>query len=192
MLILIAVFPNAAFAEGLPSIPAMFSNFYEHGKIVIGFVRYAAYVMGAMISVGALLDFMKYSQNQVELRQPITKMAVAACLLALAPSINAAAATLSLQAVPNNDAMLSMFGGSAGSAVGGIFEGAFKGIIVFIKLVGHISLIKGFIALKNSQSRQGGQDTMGKALTFILGGVACIHLEPFVKAISNTFTPGLI
>ena len=77
----------------------------------------------------------------------------------------------------------------AGGGAPGVAE-ALKGVLLFVKLVGHIAFLRGFLILKGVAEGSQGQ-TVGRAITHILGGAAAINIDTTVDFLVNTFAPGM-
>lgn len=59
-------------------------------------------------------------------------------------------------------------------------------IYKFIGLIGFMATIKGILTLK--RTAEGRQDnSIGKGLTYLVGGVIAIHMDKFVAILKNTF-----
>ena len=58
-----------------------------------------------------------------------------------------------------------------------------------VQLFGVIAFIRGLIILTHLGGRGGGQDTLSKAITHIIGGIFCINIYQFVQVI--LFTLGI-
>lgn len=59
-------------------------------------------------------------------------------------------------------------------------------VIVAVQLFGTIAFIKGLVLLSHVGGGHGGQGSLGKGLTHIIGGIFCINIYTFVKVILNT------
>ena len=75
-------------------------------------------------------------------------------------------------------------GGAPGAAA------ALEGVLLFVKMIGHIAFLRGFLILKGVAEGSQNQ-TVGKALTHILGGAAAININATVEILANSFAPGL-
>lgn len=62
------------------------------------------------------------------------------------------------------------------------------GVIYFIRLIGYIAFVRGFLLLNQAGSgQQGGQcGLIGRGLTHIFGGAAAINLKEFATIILVT------
>ena len=66
------------------------------------------------------------------------------------------------------------------------------GVIYFIRLIGYIAFVRGFLLLNQAGSgQQGQQGSIGRGLTHIFGGAAAINLKEFATIIGNTIAPGV-
>jgi intracellular multiplication protein IcmC len=62
-----------------------------------------------------------------------------------------------------------------------------KAIVGLVQIIGLISFIKGWMILVAHAQQPGGQATVGKALTHIIGGLCAYNVLGFTNVIWNTF-----
>ena len=178
--------PSLAFAQA-PSIDQMFANFSEASIALMRLVRWTALPIGLFISFVALLRFKEYTESggRIKLSTPIFLALIGATLIAFPVATDVATETLSLG--PASGTSLSRVpsgGGAPGVAA------ALQGVLLFVKLVGHIAFFRGFLLLKGvAEGNQ--QATIGRALTHIFGGAAAINIDTTVEMLVNTFAPGM-
>ena len=178
--------PSLAFAQA-PSIDQMFANFSEASIALMRLVRWTALPIGLFITFVALLRFKEYTESggRIKLSTPIFLALIGATLIAFPVATDVATETLSLG--PASGTSLSRVpsgGGAPGVAA------ALQGVLLFVKLVGHIAFFRGFLLLKGvAEGNQ--QATIGRALTHIFGGAAAINIDTTVEMLVNTFAPGM-
>lgn len=65
--------------------------------------------------------------------------------------------------------------------------GEFLGVCYsVVQFVGVLALIRGLVILSHAVGRGGGQDTFGKGMTHVVGGILCINVYQVVQAILTT------
>lgn len=175
-------------AQGAPDVGQMFANFSEASVALINLIRWLALPVGLYISYLGIvrLKEMSESNGRIKAQTPIFLMLIGAFLLAFPWAANLTTETLMLGA--NSGAQLSRMP-SVGAAPG--MQAALEGVLLFIKMVGHIAFFRGFLVLKDLAEGQSQQASIGKALTHILGGAAAINIDATIALMANTFAPGM-
>jgi len=179
-------FTESAFAEGAAvSIGTMFANgnnlWVEGMQLARGF----SFIAGLVISGAALFKLREVGDGRTQLKTPLIWAVAGAFLLALPGTIETATQTLSL----GSNSAYKLLSNSHTTTGNQQVEAAFSGVLLFIKLVGHIAFVRGLFLLKEYGS--GKEGTLGRALTMIFGGAACINIETTFGILANTFYPGL-
>jgi hypothetical protein len=184
---LILLVPSLSWAQSAPDVAQMFANFKDSSVSLINLVRWAALPIGLVVSFQALLKFKEYSEGggRVKLSTPVFMAAIGAFLIWFPLSANIATQTLALGA--NTGTLLTAVP-DAGGVPG--MGAALEGVIMFIKLIGHIAFFRGLLMLKEV-AEGNHQASVGRALTHIGGGAAAINLQAFVLVLANSVTPGL-
>lgn len=179
--------PSLAFAQTAPSIDTMFANFSSSSIALMNLVRWSALPIGLFISGLALMRLKEYTESggRVKLSTPILLAMIGATLIAFPAATNIVTETMALGAATGTNLSRVPTGGGAP----GVAE-ALKGVLLFVKLVGHIAFLRGFLILKGvAEGSQGA--TIGRALTHIGGGAAAINIDTTVDFLVNTFAPGM-
>jgi len=180
--------PLAAQAQDTPNIAEMFANFSSSSIALMTLARATAFVLGLAISGLAIfrLRQMADQPGRISISQPIIMLLVGVCLVAFPGAVDVATETMSL----GSDSGTSLLAEpSAGGGVPGM-SAAIKGVLLFVKLVGTLATIRGFLILKDvGEGKQGAG--MGRALTHILGGAAAININATIGMLGATFTPGM-
>lgn len=187
VLLLAALSPSVAWAQGAPSIDTMFSNFADSSVKLMNMVRWAGLPIGLYISGLALIRLKDYSESggRTKLSTPLLLAAIGAMLIAFPMTANIATQTLALgDATGNSLSQVPSGGGAPGVAA------ALAGVLLFVKLVGHIAFFRGFLILKGVAEGQQGAG-VGRALTHIFGGAAAININATIDILANTFAPGM-
>lgn len=167
----------------------MFANATDSFTTFIDTAVMTAQLAGIVISIIGLLKFKEYSESggRVKISTPLGLTLVGVLLIALPGTIDMATETLSLGANTGKDLLSEPTGGSGASAV---FGAGLKGVLIFIKLVGHIAIIKGLFVLKRMSDGQQNQG-MGHAITWIAGGAFAVNVNATTEFLFNTFAPGV-
>lgn len=183
----ISLWPSFAYAAaGIPSAASMFENFSTASERLMDLVVGSAFVIGIIITAIGLMKFREYSDSngRMKLTAPLGLVAVGTMLVIMPGMIDTATETLSLGA-NSGKSVLSQGGGGGSDAVAAM-SGAIQGILLFVKLLGHIAFFRGLLILK-SVSEGNSQATIGRALTHLFGGAAAININATAELLSNTF-----
>ena len=184
----LGLLPFEALAQSVdaPNAATMFENFSEASEELMDLVVAISFVGGIVVTVIGLMKFREYSESggRMKLTVPLGLVAVG-CLMTIMPGmINTATETLSLGA--NSGKTLLSQGGGGGGEGAAAMAGAISGILLFVKLIGHIAFFRGLLILKNlSEGAQGA--TIGRALTHLFGGAAAININATAAMLSATF-----
>lgn len=174
--------PLLAQAQGQPDAGAMFASASSTFVALMRMMPVFSWVMGLAISIKGILMFRDWAEGggRTSIKVPIGLVIVGVLLIALPSTISMTQATLSLGA--NSGTSLLSEGG--GSSVPGA-SAAFSGVLLFVKLVGHIAMIRGLLILKRfAAGEQGGE--LGRAFTHIAGGACAINIQTTVQILANT------
>lgn len=179
--------PSVAMAQSAPSLDEMFANFRDSAVAIMNLVRWMALPVGLFISFKALMSLKDYTESggRVKLSTPIMLAAIGATLIAFPVATNIATETIALGAATGTQLSRVPTGGGAPAV-----QPAIEGILMFVKMVGHIAFFRGFLMLK-SVAEGAQQASIGRALTHIFGGAACINIDTTLEVLVNTFAPGM-
>ena len=163
-------------------VDTMFANFGKSAIRIIKLVVFAGIIIGIFISCVGVVKLKEYSESggRTTFKTPLMLIFVGVMLVALPGTINMATETMSLGA-NTGTAVFSI--GKASSMPPGM-DAAIKGVLLFIKMVGHIAIVRGFFILK--RLGEGQQGEMGRALTHILGGALAVNINKTVEILANT------
>ncbi len=188
LVVLFLLTPSLAWAQSsAPSLDTMFANFADSSVKLMNLVRWAALPIGLYISGLALVRLKDYSESggRIKLSTPLLLMAIGAMLISFPFTANIATQTLALgDSTGNSLSQVPSGGGAPGVAA------ALEGVLLFVKLVGHIAFFRGFLILKGVAEGQQGAG-VGRALTHIFGGAAAININATIDILANTFAPGM-
>lgn len=173
--------PHVALAQAV-SLDQMFANFGTASVALMNLVRWSALPIGLFISGLALLKVREWNESngRTPLKTPLILAAVGAALISFPLTTSIVTETMSLGATTGTS--LSRVPSTGGAP--GVAE-AMKGILLFIKLVGHLSFLKGFLLLKGLAEGAQGM-TIGRALTHIIAGAAAINIDSAAEAVANS------
>jgi len=185
---MVALLPSVAWAQSAPSLDTMFANFADSSVKLMNLVRWMGLPIGLYISGLALIRLKEYAESgsRTKLSTPILLMVIGAMLISFPLTANIATQTLALGDSTGN--ALSQVPSGGGGAPG--VAAALAGVLLFVKLVGHIAFFRGFLILKGVAEGQQGAG-IGRALTHIFGGAAAININATIDILANTFAPGM-
>jgi len=183
----LATVPVPALAQSTPDLGQMFANFNQSSVALIQMLVWVAFVMGLFISGLGVLRFkdLAESNGRVKPITPVVLVCVGAALCAVPGFVGVATETLDLGR--NSGTILSE---PNVSDIPG-FNDAIKGILMFIKLIGHIAFIRGLLIMK----RVGEGDQQAgffRGVTHLLGGAAAININATIGILGATFAPGFL
>lgn len=166
-------------------VDAMFANFSASSVALTRLVKYVSYIIGLFFVVNAILKFSQLGSNQqLTPKVPLTMFFVGISIFSLTSVVNMATATMAMGSGPGAVLMPS------GPAFGAVTAAGLQGVFLFIRLVGYIAFIRGWLLL--NQAGQGKEGTVGRGLTHIFGGVAAINITVTAKILANTLAPGMV
>jgi len=166
------------------TIASMFANGTKTWIAAQKLVIFFGYIMGAYLIVGAVMKMPQLSdpQARVSPKTPIAMFFVGIFLFTLMGMLEAVTVTMSMGSGPGS-ALIGQVSGS------GTMAAAITGVLTFIRLIGYIAFVRGWLML--NQTAQGKDGVMGRALTHILGGVAAINVKTTAYMLAATFAPGI-
>lgn len=181
----IIFFMPEAFAQtNSPTIATMFANGTKSFNAITKLVQYTAYLIGIFLIIGSLFKLSQLgSSQQVTAKMPLVMFFTGIGIFALIGSINVVSQTLSMGSGPGDALMPSI-----GSQFAGVGE-AVTGVLTFIRLIGYIAFIRGWLML--NAAGQGKADMVKRGLIHLGGGVACINITIAAKILATTFAPGI-
>lgn len=180
-MLLLAPVANANAAVTLASMAA---NFSASGLVLIQLVQYSAYLIGLFLVIGSIFKFVKLGEDHhMTPKVPLMMFFTGIGIFALTGTISIVSETMAMGSGPGDilAPTVSSLGATTGAAI--------QGILIFIRLVGYIAFIRGWLLL--NESAQGKEGVISRGLTHIGGGVAAINLTIFAHILVNTFAPGM-
>lgn len=139
-------------------------------------------LLGLLIVGKGLLSLKDYSESggRTQLKTPIMLLAVGILLFSFPTTMTVATQTLALGGFAGTNVMSDIVPDTGMAGV----SSAITGVLLFVKLVGVVAAVRGFLVLK--AVGEGGQASMGSALTFILGGAAAVNIEATYSILKNS------
>jgi hypothetical protein len=185
-LTVLMLMPLESQAAGMSAgVDAMFANFRDSSVALTRLIKYISYIIGLFFVINSIHKFSQLGSNQqLTPKVPITMFFVGVSIFSLTSVVNLAPATMAMGAGPGTILMPS------GPAFGAVTAAGLQGVFLFIRLVGYIAFIRGFLLL--NQAGQGKDGTVGRGLTHIFGGVAAINITITAKILANTLAPGMV
>lgn len=110
---------------------------------------------------------------------------IGAALIAMPAWIDTMTQTMSL-GTNTGTQLLSQAGSSSIPGMGD----AMNGILLFVKLLGHLAFFRGLLILKDYGSDKQGAG-LGRGLTHLFGGAAAINIEATTALLASTFFTGI-
>lgn len=181
-LALSALIPTLAFAQATPDVGSMFANATSSIQAIINGMPWVGMIIGLALTFKSILAFRDWTENggRTTLKTPIGLFMLGVLLVCLPGSINMFTETLDLGA----NTGVNLLSEGTTSSIAGV-SAALTGVLLFVKLVGHIAVIRGLLILKRAaEGQQGGE--MGRALTHIGGGAAAININTFLNILATT------
>lgn len=168
----------------------MFVAFQPSVQSLIKLTIAVSMIMGLVLIINSIYKLAQLgeggNQRGEGLKGPLVMFACGIALFGLMISLRTVGETMLMGSGPG-DFLLPSSSGSGASTV------IIVAILWFIRLVGFIALVRGFLLLNRHGQQAGGgqQGELGRGLTHIFGGVAAIHIDFTAKVLANTFAPGV-
>lgn len=181
------VFSSNAYAVG--GIADMFANGQASFEALINLVKFSAYIIGVFMIVGSIFKFSQLGKGGGQPMSPKVPIVMFFCgvgIFSLISAVSIATATMAMGTGPG-DILATAGSGS----LSGFSSSAMKGVLTFMRLIGYIAFIRGFVLLNQSAQPNAQSGTIFRGITHIFGGVAAINITVFGKILANTFAPGM-
>lgn len=188
-LYVIAILSTPQSAWAAPTVDQMFANFSGSAIQLFKFVFIAAMFIGLLLAGKGFFSLKEYADGlnggRASLKKPLVTMLVGILLFSIGNSMNMATLTLTLGNFSGTNVMSEgILSGGAASLPGA--AAAIKGILLFVKLIGLIAAVRGFLMIYRIGEGQGGNHNIGTALTHIFGGAAAVNIEATYNMLKNT------
>lgn len=162
------------------SLDSVFSNFTSSSKALTSLVAATSRIMGIYFVIAAIFKFSQLGSNQqITAKVPITMFLVGVCLFALPSGLIVVQETMSMGSSPPGDFLVP-----SNATLGKFTSTGITGVLFFIRLIGYIAFVRGWLLL--NQAGQGKEGTLGRGLTHIFGGVAAINAQITAQILANS------
>lgn len=187
MTMLLAVATQNAMAQSSTagSIETMFANASTTWVAFINLARGVSFLAGILIAGAGLIKLKDVGDGRTQLKTPIWMAIIGAALVAMPASIDTVTQTLSL----GSNTGTQLLSQSSSSSIPGVSD-ALNGILLFVKLLGHLAFFRGLLILKDYGSDKQGAG-LGRGLTHLFGGAAAININATTSLIASTFFTGV-
>lgn len=171
----------------IPTLDQALKNLSLTSDSLMRLVTAIAYVMGFFFVIQGLFELKHYGDartmmsHEHTLKKPLLYLIAGAALIYLPASIHTGISTFWNESSP-----LAYIPKSADDP----WQELVKSCFVIIQLIGVIAFIRGLILLTHLSGNHGGQNSFGKAMAHIVGGILCINMYQFLQTIFNTLVPG--
>ena len=161
-------------------LTAMLTNLDRSIPEFMRLVAGAAYVMGVTFTASALYHLKIYGElrtmmsSQTGLKQPISYIIVAGMCFYLPTAIRTVLVTTF--GYDNPLSYSEMGGGTM----------AIRVMLQFIRLIGFIAFIRGWVMIARASQQSAQPGMFGKALIYILGGIFAINIVGTARVVGNT------
>ncbi len=146
-----------------------------------------AYVLGIYFMVFSLMKFKEFGEqrtmmsSQHHMKEPLIYMAVGVFLVFLPSAVQSGLSTFWAEPSPyayldNTDP----------------YSQVWNNALIVVQLFGTIAFIRGLVMLSHLGKGHGGQASVGKAMTHIVGGIMCINIYQFIQMVFATLVLMLI
>lgn len=178
-----------AFAQSA-NVGSMFVAFQPSVQALIKLAIAVSMIMGLVLIINSIYKLAQLGENAGQrgesLKGPLFTFACGIALFGLMLSLRTVGETMLMGSGPGD----FLLPGSSGAS--GMSQTVILAVLWFIRLVGFLALIRGFLLLnKHGQANGGQQGELGRGLTHIFGGVAAIHIDFTARILANTFAPGV-
>lgn len=178
--------PAAQGAKG--TLASMFVAFQPSVQSLIKLTIAASMIIGLYLVINSIYKLATLGESGGQrgdsAKGPLIMFFCGIALFGLMLSLRTVGETMMMGSGPGNFLM------PTNSALNGPSAAAVVAIMWFIRLIGFIAIIRGFLLL-NKHGQGGQQGELGRGLTHILGGTACVHIDFTARVMANTFAPGM-
>lgn len=184
-LLIALVLLTAMPAEAQTTVGSMFANGTATWIAGMKALKIVSYLFGAYLIVGAIMKMPQLAdpQARVSPKTPIAMFIIGIALFTLVGMVDMVSTTMAMGSGAG-DALLGKVNGGSGN-----MAAAITGVLTFIRMIGYIAFIRGWLML--NQSAQGKDGMMSRAFTHIGGGIAAINVKTTAYMLAATFAPGL-
>lgn len=185
LVVLMGLLAITAMPAEAQTVGAMFANGTATWVAAMKALKIAAYLLGAYLIVAGIMKMPQLAdpQARVSPKTPISMFLVGIALFSLIGMVDMVTATMAMGGGAGNALIDQVNGGS------GTMAAAITGVLTFIRMIGYIAFIRGWLMI--NQSAQGKDGMLTRALTHICGGIAAINVKTTAYMLAATFAPGI-
>jgi membrane protein len=174
------------------TIATIFANFDAAGRSLIALLKLLALIMGAIICLFALNQFIRVSDGKERTSSAMYMLFAGFLLFSFVPSLDMFSATLGMgkTAIGLSPACEYGFTGckTANMTLSQYSMAALTGVITLIRFVGYTAAVKGILHLLEV-GKNGGMAAAFKALGHFAGGVLCVNVVAVALILANQVAP---
>lgn len=179
-LLLLTLVPKTSFAQSSLSLDSVFANFQASSIALTNLVQVSTYAIGLFFILSSIFKFAQLGSNpQMSPKVPITMFFVGIFLFSLPSALSVVQETLAMGGGGPGDILVS-----STASIGSMTKKGIEGVLWFIRLIGYIAFVRGWLLL--NQAGQGKDGVVGRGLTHILGGVAAINAKLTAEILANS------
>lgn len=178
---------NIAYAD-TPTLAQVLKNIAGTTESLMRLVTALTYVMGFFLVVRGVMSLKQYGESrtmmtsQHELTGPMAKLFAGAALIYLPNSVNVGISTFW------GTATIYAYVPQSKDPWADLIQSCFQ----IIQLIGVIAFFRGMVLFTHLGSQHGHQqNTFGKALSHVVGGILCINMYAFINIMLNTLSLGI-
>lgn len=157
-------------------------NLVTNLNILSGILNNGAIFMGWAMFFAAIFKFKRYGEMRTMMSMHINIMAplsmmIASVFLLMFPTFLSSilfwfwSHSVDTNPTPSNSG----------------YEQYFLPIVMFIRIIGVVSIIRGILLLSRAGAQQGQPGQIGKAGMHVLGGVLCVHIMRTIDLLKSIF-----
>lgn len=177
-----------AMADAIPNLATMLGNLSKTIPDLMRLVTALGYVVGFFLVIKGVIEFKHFGESRQMMSKehgvmkPISYLFIGAALIYLPSTVQTGISTFWTETSP------LVYVPQADDSWAQLVKQAF----LIFQLIGVIALIRGLIMLSHIGGHGGGgQATVGKAMTHIIGGIFCINMYAVVTTIWATLGMGV-
>lgn len=174
--------------SAITTIGDAFANGTKSFIALTRLTKFIAVIVGLYFIMAAIYKLTQLSKNpQAKPSAPLIQFFCGIALVAFTSSIDVVMSTLTLGDNGPGDVFTVQTDGT--NLTAGMAE-AIKGVLYFMRLVGYIAFVRGWMII-NRHSLGQGDAPVGRGIIHIIGGVAAINANITAQILANTFAPGM-
>lgn len=181
--ILFSIFAPEVFAQSNSpmGIDSMFANFKDVAKGITSLINDVAWVVGIGLTIYGIFKLAESSNNKnIGKNVAFSNIFAGIFLFNFSGTLFLAQQTINTQGAGAGSILMPMAGWSE------LTKSAMYGVFAFFAMVGAIAVFRGILILKEVGEGKGSGVSVGKGLTHIFGGAACLQIEWVARLTAET------